>query len=109
MKFLVDNQLPTALARFLSAEGLEAVHVRDLAMDETSDHDIWDYARSEGLTVISKDDDFVYLANMGSGNPALVWVRLGNCRREALLEAFRKVLPELVKTLEAGASLVEIR
>jgi predicted nuclease of predicted toxin-antitoxin system len=109
MKFLVDNQLPTALARFLSAEGLEAVHVRDLAMDKASDQVIWAFAKSQGFTVISKDEDFLYLANMDSDSHALVWVRLGNCRREALLDAFRNILPELVKTLEAGTSLVEIR
>jgi predicted nuclease of predicted toxin-antitoxin system len=109
MKFLVDNLLPTALARFLSAEGLEALHVRDLAMDEASDRAIWAYAKQEGFIVITKDEDFLYLANMDSGNPALAWVRLGNCRREALLDPFRCVLPELVKTLQAGTKVVEIR
>ena len=48
MKFLVDNQLPSALARFLDAAGLEALHVRDLAMEETSDHAIWVYAKKYG-------------------------------------------------------------
>jgi predicted nuclease of predicted toxin-antitoxin system len=30
MKFLVDNQLPIALSRFLEGEGLQARHVIDV-------------------------------------------------------------------------------
>jgi len=37
MKFLVDNQLPIALSRFLEGEGLQARHVIDVQLDEASD------------------------------------------------------------------------
>ena len=30
MKFLVDNQLPKALARFLASRGVDCQHVRDV-------------------------------------------------------------------------------
>jgi predicted nuclease of predicted toxin-antitoxin system len=83
--------------------------VRDLAMDETSDHIIWAYAKSNGYTIISKDEDFLYLASMDADSPSFVWVRLGNCRKEALLAAFKKVLPELIENLQAGRKVVEIR
>ncbi len=109
MRFLVDNQLPSALARFLDAEGWEALHVRDLAMAETSDHVIWDYAKNHDYTIVSKDEDFLYLSSMNVNGPALVWVRLGNCRREVLLGAFKNVLPQLIENLQAGRKVVEIR
>lgn len=109
MKFLVDNQLPIALARFLGATFSESLHVRDLAMDETSDHAIWTYAKSHGYTIISKDEDFLYLSSMDSDGPAFVWVRLGNCRKEALFAAFKNLLPQLIENLQAGMKVVEIR
>ncbi len=37
MKLLVDNQLPSALARFLSANGVESQHVLDIGLDAASD------------------------------------------------------------------------
>jgi len=80
MKFLVDNQLPAALARFLEANGTEALHVLDIGLDAATDREIWAYAKMQGFTIISKDDDFFHLATMGSSGPALIWVRLGNCR-----------------------------
>ncbi len=45
MKLLVDNQLPAALARFLSAHGIASAHVLDLGLETARDRDIWAYAK----------------------------------------------------------------
>jgi predicted nuclease of predicted toxin-antitoxin system len=110
MSLLVDNQLPVALARYLGAHGWECIHVRDVGLDEVSDQDIWEYAKAHSLTIITKDEDFQALANrQGSVPPQVVWVRLGNCRKGALLEAFSRILPSLKELLAAGDAVVEIR
>jgi hypothetical protein len=44
-----------------------------------------------------------------SGSGKLVWVRIGNCRKQVLLEAFRVQLPRIVSELEAGNQIVELR
>ena len=41
MKFIVDAQLPPALARFLAAKGEDVVHVLDVQMMESSDSQKW--------------------------------------------------------------------
>ena len=110
MTLLVDNQLPLALARYLAANGWKCIHVQDVAMESADDRTIWEYAKERGLTIISKDEDFQALANRQGGiPPQVVWVRLGNCRKAALLQAFSKVLPELRDMLAAGDAVVEIR
>ena len=89
MTLLVDNQLPLALARYLAANGWECIHVRDVALEAATDRTIWQYALERGLTIITKDEDFQALANHQGGiPPQVVWVRLGNCRKATLLEAF---------------------
>lgn len=41
MSFLIDNQLPPALARFLQQDlGAEAAHVADLGLERASDQEI---------------------------------------------------------------------
>lgn len=40
MRFLVDAQLPPALARWLTAKGYEAEHVADVGMASSSDIEI---------------------------------------------------------------------
>ncbi len=79
-------------------------------MDAADDRTIWEYAKAHGLTIITKDEDFQALANRQSSiPPQVVWVRLGNCRKLALLEAFSKMLPALRDSLAAGDAVVEIR
>jgi predicted nuclease of predicted toxin-antitoxin system len=41
--------------------------------------------------------------------PQVVWVRLGNCRKTALLQAFTTVLPQLRALLDEGGRVIEIR
>ena len=109
MKFLIDNQFPLALSRFLQAQGLESRHVMDLGLDEASDLEIWRYAETEGCVIVSKDEDFLHLANLGASGPSVVWVRLGNCRKGPLLDAFARILPEILNALQSGQKVVEIR
>ena len=109
MKFLVDNQLPAALARFLSSRGHDAQHVLDLQMDEADDPNIWNHAAAQGRALVSKDEDFLHLANRPGATGAFVWVRLGNCRKQVLLAAFERALPALVTALEDGHRVVEVR
>ena len=109
MKFLVDHQLPVALARFIATQGHQAEHVGDLGLKEADDTVIWRHASARDLVVVSKDEDFTFLAGLPGGSGKLVWVRIGNCRKQALLEAFRVQLPRIVSELEAGSQIVELR
>jgi predicted nuclease of predicted toxin-antitoxin system len=62
VKFVVDYQLPPALARFLETQGHIASHVRDLGLKTAGDAVIWRRAESEDLVVVSKDEDFFFMA-----------------------------------------------
>jgi predicted nuclease of predicted toxin-antitoxin system len=109
LNFLVDHQLPVALARFISSQGHQAEHVRDIGLKEAEDTVIWQHANRHGQVVVSKDEDFTFLANVPGDTGKLVWVRLGNCRKNALLEAFRNQLPHIVSEFDVGNRLVELR
>jgi len=110
MKLLVDNQLPLALARFLTANGFECRHVLDMGLDNASDPAIWEYAKSGDWVIVTKDEDFAQLADRQNATPPQVlWVRLGNCRKAALLEIFAGLLPQIREQLQEGHAVVEVR
>lgn len=109
MKFLVDNQLPVALARHLSAQGHECRHVLDLGLDESDDATIWHRVAAESFVLISKDEDFLHMANRPNASAQFIWVRLGNCRKQDLLSAFDTLLQQLVAALQTGTRVVEVR
>jgi predicted nuclease of predicted toxin-antitoxin system len=107
--FLVDNQLPQALVRFLISHGHKAEHVLDLGMDEADDQAIWDYAGKNACAIVTKDEDFISLSLQTGAKNQVVWVRLGNCRTPALLAAFETALPKLIQALQQGDRVVELR
>ncbi len=109
MRFLVDNQLPAALAVYLSQKGLDCEHVLNVGLGEAPDAEICRYAAAQDRIIISKDEDFFYLASQAEKQIRLLWVRLGNCRTEALLQAFDQVWPRLEASLKAGERIIEIR
>jgi predicted nuclease of predicted toxin-antitoxin system len=106
VKFLVDEQLPPALARFFAAKGFDCQHVRDIALERASDRQIWEYAVAAGWIVVSKDADFLAHA-VRSQDGGLLWARLGNCRTRPLLEAFERQWEKIQERFEAGESVIE--
>jgi predicted nuclease of predicted toxin-antitoxin system len=78
-------------------------------MDEKSDAEIWVFAKSQDYVVISKDEDFVHLANRFGDTGKLLWVRIGNCRKRHLLSRFEQSIGNIVAAFDQGTRIVEIR
>jgi predicted nuclease of predicted toxin-antitoxin system len=57
--FLVDAQLPPALAKAITEAGYPARHVSDGGLLHADDLPIWDFARKQGCALITKDEEFV--------------------------------------------------
>ena len=108
MRFVVDAQLPPALARFLAAKGHEAEHVADCGLESASDGAIWDFALREGAAIITKDEDFAQRKTLAGAGPIVIWIRLPNTRRRALLAWFETEAPDILAALERGETLIEV-
>ncbi len=81
MKFLVDAQLPQRLARWLQAEGHEAIHTRDLPEgNRTGDATINELSLHEQRVVITKDENFVDTFLLRHQPYKLLLVATGNIR-----------------------------
>ena len=109
MKFLVDAQLPPALARWLREAGCEAQAVREAGLREADDGTIWRYAVQNGYAIVTKDEDFALRVQATETGPCVVWLRVGNTSNAALRAWFVPRVPELVALLARGTRLVEIR
>ena len=81
----------------------------DVGLDEASDASIWEYASVRKFVLVTKDDDFLRLAAREQAPVQVVWVRLGNCRNKALIQAFESVLEKLTERLKLGDRIIEIR
>jgi predicted nuclease of predicted toxin-antitoxin system len=107
--FLINAQLPPALARALVEAGHSAEHVGDVGLLGANDEAIWQYAHATGAAIITKDEDFIARQRRGPENVRIVWIRVGNTTRRALLRRFLPLLPQVLASLAAGETLIEIR
>lgn len=110
MEFIVDAQLPPALARLMVAEGYQAKHLEDIGMQEAEDPDIWQYALENQAVIITKDEDFYHrFTQAPSKAPVIVWLRVLNCSKHALLDWFKPLLKDIVTDLEQGERIIEVQ
>lgn len=72
------------------------------------DRALWSRALAEARIVVSKDEDFLYLANQPGDAGRFLRVRLGNCRNDALLEAFAASFDTIVAGFDSGQTVVEV-
>jgi predicted nuclease of predicted toxin-antitoxin system len=109
MRFLVDAQLPPALARWLGEHGQTATAVREAGLRDSDDGSIWNFATTGAWTLITKDEDFVSRCLSRPDAPAVVWLRIGNCTNRVLFAWLEPLLPAILNRLDAGDRLVEVR
>ena len=107
MRFLVDAQLPPALARKLAELGQQADHVQDLKLAASADRIIWQTAIDLNAVIMTKDVDFVRIGSERIG-PQVVWLRLGNVGKIELLSTITRSLPQILQALEAGERIIEV-
>ena len=103
------RKLPPALARLLSGRGHLAEHVADVGLVSASDSAIWRYAIQHDAVLITKDEDFPDQVLLGGSAPVVVWVRVGNTTRRALLDWFAPLLDRVIGMIDTGERLIELR
>jgi predicted nuclease of predicted toxin-antitoxin system len=109
VRFLVDTQLPAALARWLREKGHEADHVLDVNLAQSKDTPIWRYAHEHGAVIVTKDEDFAEWVRRGRLGPSVVWLRIGNSSTRNLLVWLEPLLPLIIQQLEQNDRLIEVR
>jgi len=92
----------------LAAEGFDAEHVHDVGFGEAEDGAIWDHAAKSGAVIATKDEDFVSLITLHPDGPPIVWIRVGNTSKQALLRWFEPLIPEIVAAIRNGEKLIEV-
>jgi predicted nuclease of predicted toxin-antitoxin system len=108
MRFLVDANLPPALARWLIEHGAEASHVADGGGAARTDASIWNEAVAAAAVIMTKDDDFPRRRSVARQGPQIDWIRLGNTRKAPLLAHLAAVWPGVVAALGRGEAVNEV-
>ncbi len=79
MRHLFDENLSPRLVSALGDLFPGSAHVDRLGMGGEPDPVIWEYAKTHGYILVSKDSDFHERSLPYGHPPKVVWIRRGNC------------------------------
>ncbi|MEA3436404.1 MAG: DUF5615 family PIN-like protein [Thermodesulfobacteriota bacterium] len=104
MKLLIDMNLSPKWVSVLKEAGLEAAHWSRIGRPDAPDHEILEYARSNGYVVFTHDLDFgTILAATKADCPSVIQIRTQNVAPEHLGQLVVSALHQFEKHLEDGA------
>lgn len=86
---LLDENLSPKLAARLDGEFPGTKHVLHVGLDNDDDSKIWEYAKCEGYTIVTKDRDYLDFSRKHGHPPKVILLSIGNCRL-TVLETFLK-------------------
>ena len=89
MRLLFDQNLSPKLVQALADVFPNSQHVFPLGMDRGEDAGIWEYAKDNGFTIVSKDADFIHRSFLHGFPPKLIYLELGNCPTRAVEQTLR--------------------
>lgn len=90
MRLLFDENLSRNLCDRLSDVFPNSEQVCVVGLEHVSDADVWEYAKRNGLTIVTKDSDYHQLSFLLGAPPKVVWLRLGNCSTALVERVLRK-------------------
>ena len=93
MKLLFDENLSSQLVDLLSDLYPDSAHVHQCGLGSTDDAAIWEYAKTNGYTIVSKDSDFEERSVLLGAPPKLIWVRVRNCTSAEIESLLRAAFP----------------
>lgn len=97
MKILFDANLSPALVTRLATEYPGSSHVREVSLRSAPDAQVWDYAKTHGFVIASKDTDFRERSFVEGFPPKVIWLDVGNAGTAAI-EVLLRSEQQRVKT-----------
>lgn len=78
MKLLFDQNISYKIIAKLSGHFPDSIHVREAKLQESSDREIWEFAKTNSFTIVTYDSDFSNLVSIMGHPPKVVWIKSGN-------------------------------
>lgn len=101
-RFLIDANLPNRFALWRSPD-FELVADHD---DTWPDSTVWEYARANDLTIVTKDADFSDRIMSSEPPPRVIHLRVGNMRLAELRAFLTRVWPQLAELTHGHKLLI---
>ncbi|MGH7999988.1 MAG: DUF5615 family PIN-like protein [Brasilonema sp.] len=78
MKLLFDQNLSRKLVTRLVDIFPDSSHVQFYQLEEKTDTEIWEFAKTNEFCIVTQDVDFAERSRLYGSPPKVVWLRCGN-------------------------------
>ncbi len=86
MKILIDQNISYKLKSINNSTQFQFIHVSDVGLSDKSDLEIWNYSKTNNLTILTFDTDFYNLSLLNQSFPKIILLQIGNCSTKNLIE-----------------------
>jgi len=108
MKLLFDQNISFRLLKRIIDLLPESKQVRELGLENSTDSEIFDYARRNGFAIITFDSDFFDLSIIKGSPPKIIWIRTGNTTTNNLENILRGKYDLIKSFLDEDYACLEI-
>ena len=107
MKLLFDENISDRIVPQVLDLFPESVHVKSAGLLHSDDTLLWQFAKENGFTIVSKDSDFHQRSLIFGQPPKFIFLRAGNCSTRKILDLLRaNVILILEFESDSGASIL---
>jgi predicted nuclease of predicted toxin-antitoxin system len=89
MKLLLDENLSDRIIPKIRDIYPNSSHVKILQLISTNDSLIWEYAKINDFTIVSKDADFYQRSLVYGHPPKFIYLRVGNCSTSRIISILK--------------------
>jgi predicted nuclease of predicted toxin-antitoxin system len=104
LKLLFDENLSPKLVSALSNKFPDSKHVDRIGLGSEPDSEVWEYAKTNGFILVSKDSDFHDKSTSFGHPPKVIWIRRGNCSNRQIELLLRNKV-DIIKSFNDNAEL----
>jgi predicted nuclease of predicted toxin-antitoxin system len=109
MKLLLDENLSRRIVPLLVTDFPGTMQVTLLGMERATDMEIWEYARDNGFSIVSKDADFYDLSLLKGAPPKIIWLKSGNVAKAEIVNLLLRNKAAIETALkDEGITCIEV-
>ena len=90
MKLLFDQNISFRVVKGMETIFPLAKQIRELNLENSTDREIWEYAKREGYSIVTFDSDFYDLTLILGVPPKVIWLRFGNISTNHLIKILKE-------------------
>jgi predicted nuclease of predicted toxin-antitoxin system len=112
VKLLFDENISPRLAEVLADTYPGSAHVHNCGLGSADDLVVWQYAKDNGFTIVSKDSDFQERSVVVGAPPKVIWLRTTNCTSveiEGLLRTAAPVIRQFIQQDHESCLILGLR